>query len=305
MVEGGKVRQKKTKKLKGENNSLRKNTKKVVSNQCSPRKGKETFTCFSRPSLKRIVKYWNDYNVNDPIKYRERDTRSQLWNKINSKLKKTCDTEYCWLEQPFIADKTKIMDDFRPKMPESWNKNKNEWLTTRDIERVMNQYMNKYDDFLFIGAVPIDFDTVMSPGMCVVNELCKIKLNSLLKKGIYQIGIIFNLDPHDKPGSHWVSFYGNFKRGQLYYFDSYGFEPPKQVMELVKRLQEQGVENNIDIEYDYNKVRHQYKNSECGVYSINFIENMLKGMTFAKFCNLKIPDDKMQKFRNKYYVKTN
>ena len=70
---------------------------------------------------------------------------------------------------------------------------------------------------------------------------------------------------------------------------------------MVKRLKAQGKENGIKMEYEYNTIRHQYKNSECGVYSINFIENMLNGMSFEKFCNLKIPDDKMQKFRNKYY----
>jgi hypothetical protein len=288
---------------KKERNNLRRNSKKILENKCSPRKGMETITCFSKPSLKRIIRYWNESTSSDTIIFSEKDSRGQLWNKINRKLKKNCDNEYCWLEQTFINDKSELRDEFRPKMPESWGKNKNEWLTTSDIENVMNQYMNQYDDFLFIGAVPIDFDKEMSAGLCVVNELCKIKIDSLLKKGINQIGIVFNLDPHDKPGSHWVSFYGNLKMGKLYYFDSYGFEPPKQVMELVKRLKQQGSENNIEIEYDYNKVRHQYKNSECGVYSIHFIESMLKGMSFSQFTRLKIPDDKMQKFRNKYYLK--
>ena len=114
---------------------------------------------------------------------------------------------------------------------------------------------------------------------------------------------MFNLDPHDKPGSHWVSFYGNFKTGKLYYFDSYGFKPPKEVKQLVERLIEQGKKNNIKIDYKQNKVRHQFKESECGVYSMHFIENMLEGKSFDSYCNSDINDDKMNRLRNKYYVK--
>jgi hypothetical protein len=288
---------------KKENNNFRKNSKKIRLKQCSPRKGTEYKTCFSRPSLKRIIKYWNSSNPNDEIIIKDKDSRYVIWSKINKKLKSICDNEYCWLEQSFIKDRNELKHDYKPKMPNSWEKNKNEWLTTSDIESVMNQYMKKHSDFLFIGAVPIDFDTEMTPGMCVVNELCRIKVSQLLKQGINQIGIVFNLDPHDKPGSHWVSFYGNFKTGKLFYFDSYGFEPPSQVEELVKRLKDQGSQNNIPIMYDFNKVRHQYKNSECGVYSINFIENMLNGVEFNTFCNRKIPDDKMELFRKKYFIR--
>ena len=57
------------------------------------------------------------------------------------------------------------------------------------------------------------------------------------------------------------------------------------------------------MKYDYNRVRHQYKNSECGVYSMHFIENMLRGKEFYKFCKKKNYDDVMERFRNKYYVK--
>ena len=82
---------------------------------------------------------------------------------------KVCDNEYCWLSQPFIASKEEVSssrfnvddtkdnvsNDYRPRMPSKWLQNKNEWLTTSDIENVMNQYMKKYDDFIFIGAVPM------------------------------------------------------------------------------------------------------------------------------------------------------
>ena len=32
---------------------------------------------------------------------------------------------------------------------------------------------------------------------------------------------MFNLDNHDEDGSHWVSFFCDFDRNAIYYFDSY------------------------------------------------------------------------------------
>ena len=45
----------------------------------------------------------------------------------------------------------------------------------------MNQYNKKYDDFIFIGPVPIDFDEKYDKiGNCIVNELCNINVKNLL-----------------------------------------------------------------------------------------------------------------------------
>ena len=86
----------------------------------------------------------------------------------------------------------------------------------------------------------MDFDKKLSPSSCVVNELCNINIKRLIRKGKTKIGIVFNLDNHDQDGSHWVSFFCDFDRNAIYYFDSYGYKEPKEVTTLIKRLQEQG-----------------------------------------------------------------
>ena len=35
-----------------------------------------------------------------------------------------------------------------------------------------------------------------------------------------RLGIVYNLDTHNKPGSHWVSVSSNFLEPSIYYFDS-------------------------------------------------------------------------------------
>ena len=44
----------------------------------------------------------------------------------------------------------------------------------------------------------------------------------------------------------------------------------------MERLKEQGTQLGRDISIHVNNNRHQFKESECGVYSINFIESLLK-----------------------------
>ena len=51
----------------------------------------------------------------------------------------------------------------------------------------------------------------------------------------------------------------------------------------------------------YNDIRHQYKNSECGVYSMNFIISFLEGKTFLDIIQNIINDENMNKKRDVYY----
>ena len=76
------------------------------------------------------------------------------------------------------------------------------------------------------------------------DELCKIDITSLKKRGVCTIGIVLNLDPHDMPGIHWVSMFINLNENKIDYFDSFGDEPPIEVKELIKRLGE----NNPDLD---------------------------------------------------------
>ena len=207
-----------------------------------------------------MLESWNSYYKNNKINYSNSSSLKTLWGKLDSKLKNVCNDEYCWTKQKFVSHNEDVKESFRPEMPVKWKENKNEWLNTLDIEAVMKQYEKKYSNFVFIGPVPIDFDHKLHPGMCVMNELCNINLkNYYLHKN--KIGVIFNLDPHDKPGSRGVSMFADFdKKNSVYYFDSYGYKEPK-VTKLMKRLKEQADALNKNTTLHTNNIRHQFKNS--------------------------------------------
>ena len=67
------------------------------------------------------------------------------------------------------------------------------------------------------------------------------------------------------------------------------------------RLKEQGKDLKKKINLYYNDIRHQYKNSECGVYSMNFIIEFLDGNSFKKIIENIKNDDLMTKKRSEYY----
>tara|TARA_B100001094_G_C18157853_1_gene787529 strand:+ start:185 stop:940 length:756 start_codon:yes stop_codon:yes gene_type:complete len=229
-----------------------------------------------------------------------------IWEALGENMKNTCNRESCWMKQKWVSNKLdkKIQKNtFAPTQPSVWKKKPNEWLTSIDILNVMKQYEDKHDDFEFLGPSPIDFDSHKMRGECVWDELCKFSLKKQKESGKSKIGIIFNLDPHDKPGSHWVATYINMNKKEIYYFDSYGDRTPSKIKTLIKRVQEESKRFGKKYRFKANKRRHQYSDSECGMYCLHFIIELTKGTSFQKFQNVRFTDDLMTKLRNIYFNK--
>jgi hypothetical protein len=76
---------------------------------------------------------------------------------------------------------------------------------------------------------------------------------------------------------------------------------------LHKFLKEFMTDDNIarifaNIDTRYNHIQHQYKDSECGVYSIYFITKLLEDKSFDEIINNKIADDEMAEFRAEFFT---
>ena len=85
------------------------------------------------------------------------------------------------------------------------------------------------------------------------------------------------------------------------YFDSNGNAPPKQVQKLMNEIKNQGKQLGMDFTIYKNKIEHQQTQSECGMYSLYFIVEMLKDKDLAYFLDNKIDDAEVFKLRNKYF----
>ena len=188
----------------------------------------------------------------------------------------------------------------RPEQPAKWKEDPDMWLDSLNIEAVMKQYEDAFPAFEFMGPFPIDFaapdpyNRSGGPKKCLIEEICGLRMEEALRQGTKSIGVIYNLDPHFKDGSHWVANYIDIPKHKCYYFDSYGYEPPKQIATFMKWLTTQDPKMKLM----YNARRFQQLGSECGMYSLYFIIRMLSGDVFRPFCRRQPRDSVMLDLRD-------
>ncbi len=270
-------------------------TKKFTKLNCAP-KSNYKYTCYSKKRLQKIKKIYNKKNKDNKI---TKKNKRGVWKTLKRKYKNKCYDEKCWLDQLNIKNLNLSKRYFAPDSPEEWKHKPNAWLSTTDIEKVLKQYEHKYRSFVILAVSPSNYDHISSAGNCVDEQLCKFNLKKYLKK---KIGVVFNLDPHYKDGSHWVSIFIYPKKRILYFFDSTGEKPTKYIKKFIDMVIKQGLQLNINFDYKYNKLSHQKKNTECGIYSLYFLITMLKSKNPELFKEI-ISDDEISKYRNIYFNK--
>ena len=302
----GKIKVKTLKKKKREKNIFKKN-------HCSLKNSHKNDTCLDNKLLIKIGNILNQYHQANII---IDNSRKRLHKQISDKLSEMsqCDSEKCWLTIKEITrhlspDESKLFkDSFKPKKPSDWDKDPNTWLTTTQLESVLDQLAQKYHPkFKNYGALPKDFEK-KHQSSCITGDLCNIDLQKHLKEGIENIGIIFNLDDHDEPGSHWTAMYVELvpccrRVPSVYYFDSVGTKPPKEMKALVDKLQDQfhSIKGST-MDFLHNDIPHQRGNTECGIYCLHFLETMLKGTNFKDYIQNKKSDKEMEEKRHYYFI---
>jgi|SaaInlStandDraft_6_1057023.scaffolds.fasta_scaffold02223_8 hypothetical protein len=271
----------------------------ISKSPCSPSNNKDgNFkTCYSKESLLKIS---GELKKKSNIKI-DLNTKSKrnLWDFIQKEFNSTCKKkEDCWKNQTEVKSLNDININkytFKPEYPNEWKKNKNTWLNTYDILRVMKQYEKKYDDFKFLGVVPSDCPTKIQ---C---ELSNIDIKSLKKKKINKIGLVYNLDVSSGPGTHWVAVYIDNKNNEINFYDSYGSKPIHLINVFLNNIKKKYEKLNQKSIIIYNDTRHQYGGSECGMYSINFLLERLNNISMYKISKRKITDKKMNDLRKLVY----
>jgi len=284
--------------------------KKVTVPACSPYAKKHQIasdTCFTKETLLELKRVYNEHNEKQIISTVPKD----IWREIKRDRIKQCEKDSCWISHIVKNDQAvKKLHSllFPPVQPHEWKKDPTTWLTNFDILNVMRQYEDTYPEFQFIGPCPIDFDTILEDGKCVSPELCQFSLSNIKKHT--KVGVIFNLDKHDQPGSHWVSLFMDFVDNFIFYFDSTGETMPVEIQKFVHKVRR---EKPMAV-YTSTEIEHQLKDTECGMYSLYFIITMLlreredgsimsKDEVISLFKGVfgRIDDDSVQQLRSAYY----
>ena len=287
--------------------------------KCAPTKRYIDGSCFTIEALQKIATAYNKKIKNKESQINVNASKNELVENITNILQNKCNDQVCWLREKIIIelnDEDILENTFRPAGPEG----KYDWLSTIDINDVVTQYHDKYQEFLFLGAVPYDFMDLP------VLELHNDNLfETHHKMGKTKLGMVINLDKHNMPGSHWVALYTDLVKKQVYFFDSGGIKPGKLIRRFINKIvkflfkkenkKQININNiintiktkktipsqisNIDIKYNY--IQHQFQNTECGVYSINFILRLLNGEKFNDIITNVTVDEEMNKNRLIYF----
>lgn len=267
--------------------------------KCAPGKSFKDGSCFT---LENLIEIGENFNKTFPNKsFQIRRDKKYLLRNLTSRMKEKydCDNQICWINTSFVKN-IKNSDishfTFRPNGP----RGKYDWLSTSDIDKVMTQYESKYKNFKFLGAVPYDFEDLS------YLDTYNFNVEKARKEGKTKIGMVVNLDTHDKDGSHWVAFYSDLKSKQVYFFDSFAKQPGSRIKKFAQKFFYEfngGGTSNYNSEKNimYNKTRHQFSNSECGVYSMNFIIRLLHGETFNDITQNITKDTDMNACRKSYF----
>jgi hypothetical protein len=263
---------------------------------CAPSKHKKRWTCYSNKQLRTLKRAYNKTQKHGIRSNRPRD----IWNELHNALRH-CKQESCFattLHEDEMKNRA-----FAPTRPITWEKKITEWLSSDDITGVLRQYERVYKDFKYIGPSPSDF-YYLDDGKCVWEELCKFKIKNAIAKGHVKVGIVFNLDDHHGPGTHWVAVYLDLVRMIMYYFDSAGgpIEDEPHIYTLYTKLKHQ--ESKLVLKQNH-PIEHQYGKSECGMYVIFFIVTMIQSNKFKLFTNKNkiFKDEEMIKLRSKMFNK--
>lgn len=247
---------------------------------------------FDEQEIKRLCEVYNrEHPRESPIDCES--PAEEVWHELQKRLGAKCKTGRA---ECIVSSLLR-----RPRAPKEWTLNREEWLSSDDIDAVEKNFVDVFADYAYIGSVPIDFDLQDETRKCLVSTLCSLKLPNLVAKGKERIGIVINTDPHDGPGQHWVAVFCDVRKELEYprvtYFDSYANAPEKEVKTLMKRWAEQWDITGIHskpMKLTFNKTRHQYKDSECGMYCLYFHYACLMNLPMDE----RMPDEVINAFRN-------
>lgn len=246
---------------------------------------------FDEEAIERLREVYNKEHPREaPIKKGPAET---MWTHLQERFREKCTTGQA---ECIVASLLR-----KPKAPKEWALNREEWLSSDDIDAVEKSYTEIFPDYYYVATVPIDFDLKSETQTCLISALCSMKLKDLYDKGKQRIGIVINTDPHDGPGQHWVSVFADIRPELEYprvtYFDSYATAPESEVKALMKRWKTQWDATGVHskgMKMTFNKTRHQYKDSECGMYCLYFHYACLMNLPMDET----MPDDVVNSFRN-------
>ena len=196
--------------------------------KCAPNKifDSNNDTCFTNEQILKMVESYNNLQSNKKNKILNSLDKKQLLDQLTQKLPKSCNSQECLLKEDFILKLNDFDLNFNTLRPLGPNA-KTKWLSSSDINQIMVQYTQKYNNYIFFGALPIDFEEIEIP---IDYNKIYTYLSNMYKDNIYKIGFVLNLDTSKESGSHWVALYSDLKQKSIYFLIHMEYNQKKKLL---------------------------------------------------------------------------
>jgi hypothetical protein len=255
---------------------------------CAPAR-RSVRMCFLEPELLEIANEYNKVTGSNII-----DINKPLFPQLEQQFGDLCGPS-CWVASPLMKGLRQTIKKyvFKPLI----HADRFKWLSTFDINLIMNQYMDFDPTFKFLGTFPSDIVQLYGAE--------KLKQDIEKCRNYKKIAIVFNLDTSKKIGSHWVCVYINNSTAAsstptCEYFDSLG-QPPSFLINKYLLL---WAESSFNLDFIVTSVPFQKQGSECGVYVIYYILNRILGYSIDEILNDSINDSNINYYRDIIFSST-
>lgn len=263
--------------------------KKINNMRCLHTK-KTKQSCFLLKDLKYIRNLWNKKKPHDKILLKniisdkKKVSYNKLWDELKTKLSNTPDFDWNLIFRDHRLESI-TKERFVAFIPEEWRHNPTTWLTNYDIDNIMKYYTQKYSNFYYHFALGVDIER-RSFGRCYYGNLCEFKLEDLERNNKDCFGVVANTVSIDASGQHWTALFISVKTKEIIFYNS-AIDPPHELIsKFMERIQNESKElYGKPFPIKYNTKRHQYSNTECGMFAVYFLIQMIRGISFETFVN--------------------
>ncbi len=252
--------------------------------------------CSSKPVQEKMLEVAGTYDIEEAL------------NKLKEKT--DCKSESCVIQSKILKLPGSVIEkeleiNFKPKGP----RNSTALLSNINIDNNMVRWAREYDNFFPCPFAMMDFDkthesfsTISMPDVYNGNYVLDLGSFGKVKRKNNCFGCVVNTDTSNGPGKHWVAVFVDMRKpdATIEYFNSVGNPPPKPMIVWLERTKKtlNGLFKSVTV-HSVTSVEHQFKDTECGVYSLFYIRKRLEGEDFSFFedKDLIIKDDLIKNFR--------
>ena len=233
-----------------------------------------------------------------------------------------CDSESCVVSHPTfqkfaiknkIASNSELEENLDTRFKIEGPRNSTAWLSNYDIDKTLEDWAFKFEDFFPCPFAMIDFDRMGDPlHRYNMHDIYngKHKKNTIMgtvKLPCRTFGCAINTDVTAGKGKHWMCVFVDMRGSDVWtieFFNSTGAPPQKSIVNWMKKTKE-NLENYLNQTGKKIKVEiiitshleHQESNTECGLYTLFYIRARIENVPYDRFLKVEIPDENMIEFR--------